>query len=330
MDDDRYGRFAAVVASLVLLPIVLELLSWYIEREDYSLSRAMTVIGVISALAVLALVLGRLRARLPIFLVAAMTLTAAGEGVLGFIAAFGPIWWQAGLRSELLGLVTAGVSAFTVATGVYLLLLYRKGLYLPHLVSSQGAKPTATKRKVIGESEILIRILPAAETSLAKVVDMCVAMLDESDLHFVGYFAAERCVFYTDVLDDADLARFFQGTTQEQRRDTYMRAGKQLQWLNTRLDQQLAGIESGFLIRIVLDVERGALYFYWIDTGRYLLGVTLDQRKVEVADDKMATLVDAIRAHFTLPPINQREKPPRSRGHLRSLSEGERWPDSGS
>ncbi|WP_433509225.1 hypothetical protein ACQP2T_35320 [Nonomuraea sp. CA-143628] len=330
VDDDRYGRFAAVVASLVLLPIVLEMISWYIEREDYSVSRALTVIGVISALAVLALALGRLRARLPVFLVAAMTLTAVGEGVLGFIAAFGPVWWQVGVQSELLGLVTAGISAFTVATGVYLLLLYRKGLYLPYLVSAQGAKPTATKRKVIGDSEILIRVVPSAEASMAKVVDMCVATLDESDLHFVGYFAAGRCVFYTDVLDDADLVRFFQDTTQEQRRETYMRVGKQVQWLNTRLDQQLVGVESGILIRTVLDVERGALYFYWIDAGRYLLGVTLDQRKVEVADDKMAKLVDAIRGHFSLPPINQREKPPTSKGHLRPLPRGERWPDSGS
>ncbi|MEU6717410.1 hypothetical protein ABZ897_38595 [Nonomuraea sp. NPDC046802] len=330
MDDDRYGKFAAVVASLVLLPIVLELLSWYIEQEDYSVSRAITVISVISALAVLALALGRFRTRLPVFLVAAIAVAAVGEGVMGFIAAFGPVWWQASLQSELLGLVTAGVSAFTVVAGVYLLLLYRKGLYLPHFVSAQVAKPTGTTRKVIGESEVLIRVAPGADVSLAKVTDACVAMLDKNDLHFVGYFAGERCLFHTDVLDDANLVHHFQDTTQEQRRDMYLRAGKRLQWLNTRLDQQLVELESGFLIRTVLDVERGALYFYWIDTGRYLLGVTLNQHKVDVADDKMAKLVDTIRGIFALPPINQREKPSKPRAHLRLLSRGERWSDSGS
>ncbi|MBB6350313.1 hypothetical protein FHU36_006885 [Nonomuraea muscovyensis] len=306
------------------------MISWYIEREDYSVSRAITVIGVITALAALALVLGRIRARLPVLLVAAMTMTAVAEGVLGFVAAFGPVWWQGGLRAELLGLTTAGVSAFTVATGVYLMLLYGKGLYLPHLVSPYGPAPTATKRKVIGESEILIRTVPGEGASLEKALDVCVAMLDQNDLHFVGYFTSERCRFYADVLDDADLAHFFHDTTQEQRRELYLRAGKQLQWLNTRLDRQFTEIESGVLIRTVLDVERGALYFYWIDSGRYLLGVTLDQRKVDVADDKMAQLVDIIRGHFTLPPINQREKAPKSKGHLRPLPGGEQWSESGS
>ncbi|NRQ38668.1 hypothetical protein HII36_43620 [Nonomuraea sp. NN258] len=330
VDRDRYGRFAVVVASLVLLPLVLELLSWYIEREDYSVSRAVTVLTVIVVLAVLALVLGRIRARLPLLLVAAMTVTAVGEGVLGFVAAFGPIWWGGGVRSELFGLITAGVSAFTVATGLYLMLLYSRGLYLPHLTAPPGPLPSATKRKVIGESEILIRTVPEPSASLTKALDTCVAMLDQDDLHFVGYFTGQRCLFYTDVLDDADLAHFFHETTQEQRRLLYLQAGTQLQWLTARLDRQLSGIESGSLIRTVLDVERGALYLYWVDADRYLIGVTLDQRKVDVADDKMARLVDAIRGHFALPPINQRDKTPETRGHLRPVSGSERWSESGS
>ncbi|GAA3468005.1 hypothetical protein [Nonomuraea roseola] len=330
MDRDRYGRFAVVIASLVLLPLILEMLSWYIEREDYSFSRAMTVLTVIVALTVMALVLGRIRARLPVLLVVALTVAAAGSGLLGFVAAFGPVWWGGGVAAELLGLITAGVSAFTVATCGYLLYLYNRGLYLPHMTAPSGIAPTATKRKVIGESEILIRTTPEPGASIEKALASCVAMLDQEDLHFVGYFTGDRCVFYTDVLDDADLAHFFHDTSQEERRRVYLEAGQQLQWLTTRLDRQLARIESGILIRTVLDVERGALYLYWIDSGRYLVGVTLDQRKVDVADDKMAKLVDTIRGHFTLPPINQREKPPEPKGHLRPISGSERWSESGS
>ncbi|MFI6908271.1 hypothetical protein ACIBKY_43910 [Nonomuraea sp. NPDC050394] len=328
MDRDRYARFAIVIASLVLLPLVLELISWYIEREDYSVSRAITVLLVIVSLAVTALVLGRLRARLPILLVAAMTVTAVAEGVMGFVAAFGPVWWRGGIASELLGLVTAGVSAFTIATGVYLMTLYRRGLYLPHLSAPTGPAPTATKRRVIGESEILIRTVPNPSGSVEKALTSCVAMLNQDDLHFVGYFLGEQCLFYTDVLEDADLAHFFHDTDPEQRRELYLQAGRQMLWLTARLDRQLSRIESGILIRTVLDVERGALYFHWVDAGLYLVGVTLDQRKVDVVDDKMARLVDIIRGHFTLPPINQREPP--SRGHLRPISGGERWSESGS
>lgn len=328
---DRYGRFAVVIASLVLLPLLLEMLSWYIEQEDYNVSRAITVLTVIVALGGMALVLSRIRARLPLLLVAAMTTTAVGEGVLGFVAAFGPVWWRGGgVPSELLGLITAGVSALTVATGVYLLILYRRGLYLPQLATPYTTRPTATKRKVIGESEILIRTAPEPSASLTKILDTCVAMVDQDDLHFVGYFVDSDCLFYTDVLDDADLAHFFHGTSQEERRELYVQTGEQLQWLAARLDRQLAGVESGILIRTVLDLERGALYLYWIDAGRYLVGVTLDQRKVDIADDKLARLVDAIRGHFTLPPINQREKKPKPHGHLRPISGSERWSESGS
>lgn len=330
MDTDRFSKLPAVIASLVLLPVLLELLAWYIEGEEYDVARAVTVVLVIVALALIATVLGRIRARLPVLLVVALTVTAAGEAALGFVAAFGPVLWRGEVPGELHGLVTAGVSAFAVATGVYLLVQYRRGLYLPYLEAGMGPLPTATKRRVIGESEILIRTMPNIGPSVEKSLASCVAMVDQDDLHFVAYFADQKCRFYTDVLEDADLAHFFHETDQEERRKIYLRAGNQLNWLTQRLNQQLRRLEGGILIRTVLDVERGAMFFYWIDETRYLIGVTLDQRKVDVSDDKMAKLVDTIRGHFTLPPINQRERLPKPQGHLRSIPRSERWPESGS
>ncbi|WP_030923355.1 hypothetical protein [Streptosporangium amethystogenes] len=330
MDTDRFSKLPAVIASFVLLPVLLELLAWYIEGEEYDVARAATVVSVIVVLALISTVLGRIRARLPVLMVVALTGTAAVEVALGFVAAFGPVLWQGGLPGELHGLITTGVSAFAVATGVYLLIQYRRGLYLPYLEAGMGPLPTATKRRVIGESEILIRTLPDIGPSVEKALTSCVAMVDQEDLHFVAYFGDQRCCFYTDVLDDADLAHFFHDTEPEERRRIYLKAGNQLNWLTQRLNQQLRRLEGGVLIRTVLDVERGAMFFYWIDETRYLIGVTLDQREVDVADDKMAKLVDMIRGHFTLPPINQRQRPPRPQGHLRSIPRSERWPESGS
>nr|BFE81242.1 hypothetical protein GCM10020093_038430 [Planobispora longispora] len=218
MDRDRFARLPAVIASLVLLPVLLEILAWYIEGEDYNVSRAVTVVVVILSLALIATVLGRIRARLPVLMVIALTVTAAGEGVLGFAAAFGPVLGRGGIPGELHGLITTGVSAFAFTTGVYLLIQYNRGLYLPYLDAGVGPMPTATKRKVIGESEILIRTMPGIGPSVEKSVGSCVAMLDQDDLHFVAYYADGRCCFYTDVLDDADLAHFFHETDQEQRR----------------------------------------------------------------------------------------------------------------
>jgi hypothetical protein len=326
---DKYARIAVIIATFVLVPVLLEILAWYIEGEEYSVSRALTVISVLVALALVALVAGNVRGRLPVMLVTALTVAAVVELVLGFVAGFGPVLWRSSLPGELLGLTMIGLSVFTVLTGSYLLILYRRGLYLPYLDATAGPAPTTTKRKVIGESEILIRTLPELSQAMEKALGSCVSMVDQEDLHFVAFFDTQGCCFYTDVLDDADLRHFFHETTADERRDGYLKIGRQLDWLGHRLDSQLSTMESGSVIRTVVDLERGALYHYWVDRGRYLVGVTLDQRKVDIADDKMARLVDMIRSHFTLPPINQR-LPPERGGVLRPLKKEREWPESGS
>ncbi|GGP16284.1 hypothetical protein GCM10012278_79450 [Nonomuraea glycinis] len=63
-----------------------------------------------------------------------------------------------------------GLSVFTVLTGSYLLLLYRRGLYLRYLEATARPAPTSTKRKVIGESEILIRTLPELSQAMEKAL----------------------------------------------------------------------------------------------------------------------------------------------------------------
>ncbi|MFC4057026.1 hypothetical protein ACFOWE_01885 [Planomonospora corallina] len=330
MDTDRFARLPAVIATLVLLPVLLEFLAWYIEGEDYDGARAATVVGVIVSLAGIATVIGRLRARLPVLMVTALTVLAAGEAVLGFAAAFGPVLWRGRVPGELHGLVTTGVSLFAVVTGVYLLTHYGRGLYLPYLDAGMGPVPTATKRKVLGESEILIRTVPGAGPPVEKALDSCVAMLDQDDLHFVAYYAGGRCCFYADVLDDVDLAHFFHDTTQEERRALYLKAGNQLIWLTERLDRQFRRLEGGALIRTVLDVERGGMYLYRVDRARYLVGVTLDERKTDVTDDKMAALVDMIRGHFTLPPFSRLAHRPQPDGdRLRPVPGSERGPAPG-
>jgi hypothetical protein len=329
MGRDRFTRIAVVLSTFVLVPVLLEILAWYIEGEDYSVSRALTVVSVVAALALIALLASSARGRLPVMLVTALTAAAVVELALGFAAGFGPVLFGWRLTGELLGLVMIGLSVFTVLTGGYLLILYRRGLYVPYLEAGGGSRPTATKRKVIGESEILIRTLPDLSPAMETALGSCVSMVDQEDLHFVAFFGEQGCCFYTDVLDDADLRHYFHDTSPEARRISYLGLGRQLDWLAGRLGSHLRAVESGTVIRTVLDLERGALFHYWVDTGRYLAGVTLDQHKVDVADDKMAKLVDMIRGHHSLPPINQRVRP-EQRGHLRPLKKEREWPESGS
>jgi hypothetical protein len=60
------------------------------------------------------------------------------------------------------------------------------------------------------------------------------------------------------------------------------------------LDKRFAGLDSGVLVRLVLDVKKGALYFYSLDREGFLLGVTLDQRQVDPTDRKLSELANRI------------------------------------
>lgn len=114
------------------------------------------------------------------------------------------------------------------------------------------------------------------------------------DLHYVGYHVEGECWFSLDVLADADLPTDDK-VSPERRRAQYLRHGLKLNRLMVGLNQEFRSIDSGILLRVVLDVERGALYYYWIDDVRFLIGVTVDQSQVHKADQKMVQLVDAIR-----------------------------------
>ena len=77
-----------------------------------------------------------------------------------------------------------------------------------------------------------------------------------------------------------------------------------------KLNAEFRNMDSGALIRLVLDVERGALYYYVVhsESERFLIGVTLDQDMVHVTDRKLQVLVDDIRHHMGHPRITELEK----------------------
>jgi hypothetical protein len=65
-----------------------------------------------------------------------------------------------------------------------------------------------------------------------------------------------------------------------------------------QLDNRLADLHTGKLVRVVLDVEQGAIYFYNLGDIGFLVGVTLDQQQVDPADWKMSLIANEfLRAH---------------------------------
>jgi hypothetical protein len=113
--------------------------------------------------------------------------------------------------------------------------------------------------------------------------------VDPADLHLAALMApGDELV--VDQLGHPHLSRFFGLIGVEARRKFYSEFARDLPRTAGHLGRLVRTSVGGSLLRLVLDVEQGAVYWYRLDAGRYLVGVTLDQEQVEAADDKMARL----------------------------------------
>jgi hypothetical protein len=93
------------------------------------------------------------------------------------------------------------------------------------------------------------------------------------------------------VFADSTLETFFSDDRLvEERRSEYLRMAATLKDWVPAMDTNFERIDSGYLIRVVLDVQRGALYYFRIDARRFLIGVTVDQSVVLKADAAMVQL----------------------------------------
>jgi len=115
------------------------------------------------------------------------------------------------------------------------------------------------------------------------------AQVDPADLHLAALMAPGD-EFVVDQFDHPRLSRFFGLIGVEARRKFYGEFARDLPKTAGQLGRLVRTSIGGSLLRLVLDVEQGAVYWYPLGAGRYLMGVTLDQEQVEAADDKMARL----------------------------------------
>ena len=123
-----------------------------------------------------------------------------------------------------------------------------------------------------------------------RLVEACEGAVHAATLQFVAHCARGKVVFAVDRLGDRSLAGFFTQVTVAARRSFYLDLSHRLYSLANKFNKTTTGVLGGVLRRIVLDVEQGAIYYYRLGTGDYLVGVTIDQAKVSRADDHMASL----------------------------------------
>lgn len=120
------------------------------------------------------------------------------------------------------------------------------------------------------------------------------AAVDPRDLHYLALVRDGTSVLSVDRLDDRSLRRFFRQISVDSRRRQYGDLGRQLGYLGAQLGRLVRSVVGGAIERLVLDVQEGAVFFYRIRVGEYLVGVTLDQDAVAPADDKTARIAAAI------------------------------------
>jgi hypothetical protein len=123
-----------------------------------------------------------------------------------------------------------------------------------------------------------------------------------SDLHLVALCRGARIEFWADQLDHPQLGPYFQEISVSERRLFYENMCHTLPMTVRKLGRMTASAIGGKVERVVLDVEQGAIYYYRIGPGEYLVGVTLDQRQVARSDDKVAEIALACRSESPVTP----------------------------
>jgi hypothetical protein len=124
----------------------------------------------------------------------------------------------------------------------------------------------------------------------AGIADAGLQALDPGDVHFVAIYQRRHLVWSADIFEDPALAPLFQRVTATDRRRGYDRVVRQLDLQDGRIGRLLAAVHSDRLVRLVLDLARGAIYVMPLADGGRLIAVTLLQPQVDVADRKVRSL----------------------------------------
>jgi hypothetical protein len=305
MRNEWPKRLSALLGTSLIVPIVGEFAIAIINNEQFNLTRSLVFIGILGGCA-LGLLSTKLR-EMSLRLAMAVFLIAAGVGTVtfGFLLAVNPDIIHDDTAADVVGIITLSVGLFILCAG--LLLVYDQRSVTTITEDLDPPDPV----EVAGSNHVVLRRFgPYRAEAYDGIVDLCRQHLSAKDLHYVAYYANKELVFRVDVLNDPVLARFYGLVGAEERREAYERHGRTVDKIMGRLNTDFRTLDSGALIRLVLDVERGALYYFVVhsESERFLVGVTLDQDMVHVTDGKLQVLVDDIRHFMGHPRITELER----------------------
>lgn len=298
----------AVLLLILAAPVAIELII-AAARSTFSPARVVAEILGLAILLALARGAERLARRTQIYSLMLIPLVLIGllNMGLGAILLTGGANGSGGLNLGVAGGLTLGGGLFVFGLSLSLVYLDMRSVHIAPFPT--GAAAEARYRPVdeilTPEEHLTIHKYRHSPLDVRDLILLCRSELNVEGLHYVQICARDGILLSADILDHPLLARYFDDSGKDQRRDVYIKVGKQVGWLINGLNDFLGDAEGGVLIRTVLDVERGAVYYCRIDESRYLIGVTLDQNVVHVADSAARLLADRIRGYYGLPPLQQ-------------------------
>lgn len=127
-----------------------------------------------------------------------------------------------------------------------------------------------------------------------ELVAACRAALSPGDVHYLAYHRDRTMHFSVDILAHERLSDFFWSIDPATRRRFYQVLGGEFDVLAADLNRKVHRVLADPIIRVVLDVEEGAIYYFRLRPHEYLLGVTLRQERVDHADVRIDQLVSQI------------------------------------
>lgn len=290
--------FTKFLLTILLAPAPFEITFAFIKGENYDLNRLWVILSMLAVLALITVLLRGQPWSYPQTVIGYYVAVVGGAMTLGGIAV---VVWDDEIREIMLwpGGVEIAVTALAPSVGILLLL---SGIYL---VRERGRLAKEALETPLPADIGAVRVKDGPHTmatwqartideSAKELIPLCQDTLDTEDLHFVAYFdETGDCQFYVDYFDDKALVKRATGD-KSKRRTEYVRQGRHVRHMVGKLDKRFADLRTGPLVRVVLDVEQGALFYYRLKQVGFLIGVTLDQTKVDPTDWKLSDLANKL------------------------------------